>query len=628
MVRLPARILVALAFVAAVVAPPQTARASDEPGVARVRVLRGDVELTRIDSGDTVAAAINAPVAVGDSLTTHAGSRAEVEFDYGTALRIAPQSQVRFTKLDARDHVVQLAAGSVEVRVFRSRGAYARIESPQATLRPRGIGRFRMTIESGSRTDTTARTGSADIITDAGTQTLASGSTLAISGTFARPAVREIAAAAPDDFDRWSDSRDEAIARSHETAYLDADLVGASDLDAYGRWLDDPRYGQVWSPYVNAGWAPYHDGRFTWQPYYGWTWIAAEPWGWAPYHYGNWFYAHGPGWCWAPGVHAAFAQPYIYRPAVVAFFSFGGSSGFNAGFGNIGWVPLAPFEPFYPWYGGYGNVTAINNTTNVTNVTYVTPPAPSGQTYTIYHNVRAPGGFVKLGRADFSNGRFDRVATVSPAQLGHATVVRGVLPVVPTANSLAPSVHMPPQAVTPVSPAFAHLAPPQTSTRTFAVEREHARNAAHALPTVIIGAPSAASTRTLSPSDRFDDPASASETSATRVDAARASAGMPAEPGATPRMRFDRTRAFDAPAAPVGSARMRPTGSANPVVVPAMPSQAVPSQAVPSQAVSAHTGLPQAGAPHSRTPQSSVLHEVDGRVTHPTRFERTSVRTN
>ena len=469
--------IAAVVFAAALVAfaLPSVARADDFSGVARIRVLRGNVDLRRADSGDTVAAAINAPVTVGDYLTTHAGARAEIEFDYGTVVRVAPESQIRFAKLGSSDHVVQLAQGTAELRVYRKNGTGASIESPLATLRPQGVGRFRATVKADGSTQIDARSGNADIITTVGTQTLTGGSSLAVSGTAADPDVRELAAFAPDDFDRWSVARDHDVADSRTSAYLDADLVGARDLDGNGRWIDDTRYGRVWSPYERAGWSPYHDGRFVWEPFYGWTWVGLEPWGWAPYHYGNWFYANGPGWCWYPGV-ATFGNPFVYRPAIVGFISFGG--GFPFGFGNIGWVPLAPYETFYPWYGGFQNTTVVNNITNVTNITYVnaTPP-PAGQTYTIYHNINAPGGIVALGRGNFSNGHFGRVDTVKPSELSHGVIVRGVLPIVPTAKNLAPTDGLVRRSDAPVASAFAHFEAP-VRTVPFAIERSRVRVAA------------------------------------------------------------------------------------------------------------------------------------------------------
>ena len=607
--RLPFAIAAVVLATALVAATPSVARADDPNGVARVRVLRGDVDLKRADSGDTVAAAINAPMTVGDYLTTHAGARAEIEFDYGTVLRVAPQSQLRFTKLGSSDHVVQLARGTAELRVYRNSGAGASIESPLATLRARGVGRFRATVKSDGSTEIDARSGNADVLTAVGTQTLTSGMSLAISGTAADPDVREVAAFAPDDFDRWSVARDRTVTDSRTSAYLDADLVGASDLERYGRWIDGGRYGRVWSPYETTGWSPYRDGRFVWEPFYGWTWVGLEPWGWAPYHYGNWFYANGPGWCWYPGF-ATFGNPFVYRPAVVGFISFGGG-GFD--FGNIGWVPLAPNETFYPWYGGYHPITIVNTITNVTNVTYVNATPQPGQTYTIYHNVNAPGGIVALGRGNFANGHFSRVDIVQPSALAHGVVVRGVLPIVPTSKNLTPTDSLMRRNNDPVASAFAHFEAPM-GTVPFAIARSRVRVAARdSFPHESSLAPAAqAVAPTLaSPWDRFesrpiviiDNGATRDRTSSshTSSDESRAFTTHPYT-----RVRIDRTQTFD------GASTSRGV-----IVVPQSPS--FPRTNEPAT-IPQHPSLPRSVSPRTivEPRASTVQQRGDARVIHTT----------
>ena len=608
-------VLVAVAFAIAldVAAMSTVARADDSMGVARVRVLRGDVDLRRADSGDTVAAAINAPVTVGDYLTTRAGARAEIELDYGTVVRIAPMSQIRFAKLAANDHVVQLAQGTAELRVYRKNGAGARIESPLATLRPQGVGRFRATVLSDGSTEIDARSGNADVVTEVGTQTLTGGNALAISGTAADPDVTEIAALAPDDFDRWSDARDRNAMDARTAAYLEEDLVGASDLEYYGRWIGNGRYGRVWSPYEAAGWSPYHDGRFVWEPFYGWTWVGLEPWGWAPYHYGNWFYANGPGWCWYPG-GATFGNPFVYRPAVVGFISFGG--GFQVGFGDIGWVPLAPFEPYYPWYGGYQNTTVVNNITNVTNVTYVKQaPQPSGQTYTIYHNINAPGGVVALGRSNFANGRFGRVDTVKPTALQRGVVVRGVLPIVPTSKNLAPTDGVVRRSDAPSAFASLHFEAP-LRTVPFAIERSRVRVAAReSFPLTTSPGPA---TRSIAP---------LANTSVNRIEILRERPTIAAPLSTAPTLEspWDRFKSNPIVIIGNGSTRVRtPYSNAyapvrSLITVPRAPSL---SRAIETTIVSPHSRLP---LPTSISPRNivephatTVRERADTRVIHTT----------
>lgn len=438
--------------------------ATDEPGVARVSLLHGNVDVKRSDSGDTIAASINAPVNPGDYLTTHEDARAEIQFAYATALRVAAATDVRFVALDSEHARVQLAAGTVELRLTRGARAHAEVETSVATIRPTETGRYRIAVSADGATTVTVRSGRADVVTDSGTRELEAGSALALGGN-ANDNAGITVAAGPDDFDRWNDDRDRALAEANGSGYryVDDDIVGANDLATFGHWLDDSRYGRVWSPYERSGWSPYHDGRFVWEPYYGWTWIANEPWGWAPYHYGNWFYGASSGWCWYPGINA-FAQPFVYRPAIVAFLSFGGFNvGFN-GFNSIGWVPLAPYETFSPWYG-YSNRTVVNNITYVTNVYGSTP---SGNSVTIYRNLRAPGGAAAVDRHAFSAGNFARLAIPSHESLAHAAPVRGIVPIVPTTANLRFTQR--PVTVTETAPhgdRFANFPRPTIATRPF-----------------------------------------------------------------------------------------------------------------------------------------------------------------
>jgi len=97
----------------------------------------------------------------------------------------------------------------------------------------------------------------------------------------------------------------------------------SATLAGYGEWVRVDGLGQVWRPWVAAGWQPYTHGRWVWTSM-GWTWVAYEPWGWVPHHYGNWAFST-IGWVWSPG--------YTYHPGNVVWVSSGG---------NVGWYPCAP----------------------------------------------------------------------------------------------------------------------------------------------------------------------------------------------------------------------------------------------------------------------------------------------
>src|SRR5580700_2493384 len=72
-----------------------------EPGraVARISILNGDVSVRRGDSGDVVAAALNAPVMADDRLLTTSSSRAEVQLDSSNMIRIGPNAEVHFAAM-------------------------------------------------------------------------------------------------------------------------------------------------------------------------------------------------------------------------------------------------------------------------------------------------------------------------------------------------------------------------------------------------------------------------------------------------------------------------------------------------------------------------------------------------
>jgi hypothetical protein len=400
-----------------------------EPGraVARISILNGDVSVRRGDSGDVVAAAINAPLMADDRLLTSSSSRAEVQLDHSNIVRIGPNSEVRFVGLDLKNSQLQIAAGTVTLRVLRPGQMQVELDTPSVAVRPLRDGAYRIMLRDDGSSEITVRAGEAEIDSQRGSERLEAGRTMNARGPASDPEFQVVAAIPPDNWDRWNDDRDRYLTRSRSYQYVSPDVYGAEDLDQNGRWVNDPSYGQVWAPSVAPGWAPYQNGRWVWEDYYGWTWVSADPWGWAPYHYGRWFW--GPvGWCWYPG--PIFAHPF-WAPAYVGFFGWGGGFGVGVGFGfgNIGWVALAPFETFHPWwgrgfYGGFRNGGFVNNTTiiNNTNITNV------------YRNARVNGGVTGVSAGEFGRGR--QFASFNGSQIQQAGLVHGVLPVSPDRSSL------------------------------------------------------------------------------------------------------------------------------------------------------------------------------------------------
>ena len=361
-------------------------------GVARLSLQNGNVSVTHGDTGDMVAAQVNAPLVASDRVLTGEGSRAEIQFDALNMIRLAPMTEVRMGELQYRRFLVQVAQGTVTLRVLRPSNAQSEaqveISTPNSSVHPLQPGTYRITVHGDGTSEITVREGEAEVFSPTGSEPLRAGTTMMSRGSASDPEFRTTAAIGFDEWDRWNTERDRAFDRVNESSrYVSPDISGAEDLSNHGRWVNDPSYGSVWVPNADPDWAPYRNGRWSYIDYYGWSWVSYDPWGWAPYHYGRW-YQGGYGWSWYPG---PVASRYYWRPALVGFFGwgspgFGMSAGF--GFGNVGWVPLAPYEPFRPWYGrnSYGNRVTVINNTNIVNV---------------YRNARVNGGVTSLRAGDF-----------------------------------------------------------------------------------------------------------------------------------------------------------------------------------------------------------------------------------
>ena len=95
-----------------------SASAESKARIVRLSEVEGTVQIDRAAGDGFDKAFINLPVIEGCKLKTGKDSRAEVEFEDGSALRLAPDSEVDFTRLALGDagqklNTVQLVSGTV-----------------------------------------------------------------------------------------------------------------------------------------------------------------------------------------------------------------------------------------------------------------------------------------------------------------------------------------------------------------------------------------------------------------------------------------------------------------------------------------------------------------------------------
>jgi hypothetical protein len=129
---------------------------------------------------------------------------------------------------------------------------------------------------------------------------------------------------------------------ANATEYEDTD-PGAldafrADLDPYGRWVDDSRYGHVWVPdtqLVGSDFAPYvSNGNWALDADNNWVWQSNYPFGGVVFHYGRWVWIDSVGWSWVPGRR--------YAPAWVVW---------RVPTDDYAYVGWAPAPPTFVWYG-------------------------------------------------------------------------------------------------------------------------------------------------------------------------------------------------------------------------------------------------------------------------------------
>lgn len=411
----------------------------DPPGrVARLSHTQGEVSYSPAGEDGWYRIHRNRPLVRGDRLWTDRGSRAE--FQVGSAaVRLDGQTGLEILELNDRLVQLEVSQGSVYLRIRRMYpGQEFEVATPNLAFVIDRPGTYRIDVEP--RYDSTTVVvwrGSGIAYGDNGRFTVRGGEAVSFYDNDMRD-YEVYGLPRMDDFDRYSVNRDRRLDRSVSLRYLADDVVGYSDLDAYGYWQPTPSYGNVWYPnQVGAGWAPYSDGQWIWQEPWGWTWVDNAPWGFAPSHYGRWVFVSGR-WGWIPGPRNY--RP-VYAPALVVFV---GGSGWSlaislGGDMSIGWFPLGPREVYVPpyqtspTYFSQVNVsnTVINNVTinqvynnyskgdiNITRINYANRSRPEAITAVparVFVNsqpVRAAK--VRLDRDALGKGELSRVAPIAP----------------------------------------------------------------------------------------------------------------------------------------------------------------------------------------------------------------------
>jgi hypothetical protein len=327
-----------------------SASAESKARIVRLSEVQGTVQIDRAAGDGFDKAFINLPVIEGSRLKTGKDGRAEVEFEDGSALRLAPGSEVEFTRLALGDDgqklsTVQLVSGTVYANLRPKKsgekaGDQFALNFAHESVTVAGAAHFRVELDGASKATLAVFKGKVSATSPSGEFEVAEKHSATIdtandelgNGHLAKgePAngdatkkggfviAKSYEAEPSDSWDRQQTDYHDRYASARGSGISSPYGYGMSDLNYYGSFMNVAGYGNVWQPYfIDAAWSPFQDGGWAFYPGAGYMWVSGYPWGWMPYNYGNWAFVPGFGWVWQPGYYNPwYGIPQVVNPPV------------------------------------------------------------------------------------------------------------------------------------------------------------------------------------------------------------------------------------------------------------------------------------------------------------------------
>lgn len=280
--------------------------ATSQVRIVRLSYIQGSVQVDR-GTGQFEKAIVNLPITQGMKLRTSDDARAEVEFEDGSTLRLAPATAVQFTQLSLLDNGGK--ASTAEIVRGTAYVNFAGKKDDQFTLQ---FGHEKVALPNGVRLRVGVdETGAAVAVFKGDLQVQAPSGNIEVkknqTADFDFAANDKLTLAKniqEEPYDEWDKQQTQYHDRyaNNTPNTFSPYAYGTSDLAYYGNFFNAPGYGMLWQPYfAGAGWDPFMNGAWAYYPGWGYGWVSAYPWGWVPYHYGTWVFVPSYGWAWQPG---------------------------------------------------------------------------------------------------------------------------------------------------------------------------------------------------------------------------------------------------------------------------------------------------------------------------------------
>jgi hypothetical protein len=278
------------------------ALADSQARIVRLSDVQGSVQLDKNTGMGFERAFLNLPITQGAQLQTGANGRAEVEFEDGSTLRLAPDTKVEFSTLGLnnsgkRMSVINLVEGMAYVNWMDKNDAFT-LNFSREKVELDHPAHFRVET-SPVLSKFAVFKGDVEVAGPA-SKVMVSKHKMATFDASAddKSTIAKSEEAPLDAWDKQAADYHQQYAKIDSTPYG----YGFSDLGYYGSYQNLPGYGMMWQPYfTGVGWDPFMDGAWSWYPGFGFMYASAYPWGWLPYRYGSWMFVPGFGWGWQPG---------------------------------------------------------------------------------------------------------------------------------------------------------------------------------------------------------------------------------------------------------------------------------------------------------------------------------------
>src|SRR5689334_6666572 len=199
--------------------------------VVRISMLEGTVSLKHSDSKDWEAAKLNYPLVEGDTITTAADSKLEIQVDARNFIRLSANSALRIVTLRDEGIAVSAVEGTVIVRLAkfdRSKHGYFELDGPKTTLAAEKNGLYRIDIPKNGHVHLTVRDGgSARIYSDTSGFALRDGRAAELVVDGENDGDWDLMVAGPpDEIDNWVVERERYLAQrlKYDDKYYDQDV--------------------------------------------------------------------------------------------------------------------------------------------------------------------------------------------------------------------------------------------------------------------------------------------------------------------------------------------------------------------------------------------------------------------